>query len=676
VSIGIGPPRFVVRALVAVLTIGTFFGAFVVAHELFPDRSPNNDEAVYVYQAEILRSGHLTLPVDANTDFVRPWMSGTHDGHLVMVFQPVFPAVLALSDLLFGSMRVAVALIAAACIPLAYRLTTVLLDDERAGVVAAVLFAASPLVIVHSGLYLEYLFAVALEMGVLLLVAGAVPGDDRRDARPIPAGRGRTARLTFAGLLHGVLFFTRPLEAIVLGIVVVVYLALARRPLASVARSVRSIIVGALPIVVLCLAYNAATTGNPLRFPLWATGGDNAFGFGPRKIAAGSPVTDFRLHDAWFALRVNLRAFPHWFAGGLVSIGFAAYGTVQLWRAGRRSVVLTLAALSVLVPLAYFSYWGNLLIAMRGRSLFGPHYYLALLIPAVVVTSAGIVDVARRGRHLAVGAMAIALVFGSGIEVGAKVDANQQARDRISEELEAVRDTVDARSSSTDAAPVADAVVIVPAGRDGAYLMHPRGAMGNHPSLRGPLLYAVDLQARNNDLPERFPGRTLYRFQRVDDADGSHADVVALTRRRELGYRPRISLENVSGQPVVVLYAGVVGRDMVSCVLDRNSAVGRQYRPSSVISAGEIVLQGCENGDVVVPLPRSGCTLALGAAYGPTPDSATALADEQRLWLLPRPQLNDRVDLLTPPDTWHRGPGGAFRVTAPDDELRIAYDAL
>jgi hypothetical protein len=656
---------------VIALTLGTFVGAFVVAHELFPDRSGNNDEAVYVYQAEVLRSGDLTTPIGPTTDFVRPWMSGTHDDHLVMVFQPVFPAILALSDLLFGSMRVAVALIAAACIPLAFRLTSVLLDDERAGVVAAALFAASPLVIVHSGLYLEYLLAVALEMTVLLLVVTAT--------RSMP--RVSTGRLVAAGLAHGVLFFARPLEAIVLGVVVLVYLALRTGRISLVGRSVGLVVLGAIPMLLLCLAYNTAITGHPLRFPLWATGGDNAFGFGPRRIATGSPVTDFRLHDAWFALRVNLRAFPHWFAGGLVSVAVALYGTVQLWRSGRRRVVATMATLTVLVPAAYFFYWGNLLIATSGRNLFGPHYYLALLVPAVVVTSAGVVDLARRGGHLAVGALVLAMLIGSGIEVRDKIDANVQSRDSIGEELAAVRNatanTAPAAGPETGPATGNDqrVAMIVPAGPDGAYLLHPRGAMGNRPGLNTRLVYTVDLQARNNDLPELFPGRSLYRFQRVDDAGGSRPDVARLTRRREHGYRARVSLTNASDQPVVSLYAGVVGDGVATCVLDRVSSRGKSYRPTTIITPDRLLMQGCENGDVSVVLPVTGCTLALGVAYGPTPDPTVGLAAEQRLWLLPRPQLDDRVDLMTPPDTWLRGPGGPFRVAVPDDGLRITYDA-
>ena len=88
-------------------------------------------------------------------DFFTPWLTGEHDGRLVFGFQPVFPATLALSKLLFGTMRVAPALIASSCVILVAALTREAVGSERSAVFSAALFALSPLVVIQSGLYLE-----------------------------------------------------------------------------------------------------------------------------------------------------------------------------------------------------------------------------------------------------------------------------------------------------------------------------------------------------------------------------------------------------------------------------------------------------------------------------------------------------------------------------------------
>jgi len=564
------------RAAVLLLTCATFLGSFLVARALFPDGSANNDESVYLFQSQLLRQGDLSLPADENTEFFRPWMSGLTDGRVVMVFPPVFPAALAASDLLTGSTQVAVALFAAGCVPLVFALARDLLDDERSGVVAAALFSLSPLVVVHSGLTLSYLLATLLELGVLVLVVRARAR--WRDDQPRRADR----RLVAAGVLHGVLFFARPLEAMVLAVVVVTFLAVEtglrsahqrRMLLAALVR----IGLGAAPVVALSLAYNAALTGQPLRFPLWSTGGRNELGFGPRNIAAGSPTTQFDPADAWLALRANLRAFPHWFAGGLASVAFAVIGLRRLVVERRRGALAVLATLGVLVPTAYFFYWGNLLIALDGRDLYGPHYYLAMLIPACVLTAGGVTSALDavgsrahgngRSLRLARAGVAALLVLGTGIEIGPKIEANRAVGDEIAAELDTVQTGV-----------TAPAVVIVPVGPDGPYLLHPWGRMGNRPRPGGDIVYTVDRQGRNNDLPEIVPGRRLYRFQRVDGAVRNRPDLRELSRQRKRAYRADLSITNTTGGPVVTAYAAVGQGRGVGCVLDRASSLGRTYR--------------------------------------------------------------------------------------------------
>jgi hypothetical protein len=78
--------------------------AFVMRATVFDLYSSDHDEAVYVLQARALAQGHLTLPIYHHLAFFQPWFTWPIGGHLVFVFPPGWPAALAVSQVLFGSM--------------------------------------------------------------------------------------------------------------------------------------------------------------------------------------------------------------------------------------------------------------------------------------------------------------------------------------------------------------------------------------------------------------------------------------------------------------------------------------------------------------------------------------------------------------------------------------------
>ena len=465
--------------------------ALVVADELFPLMSANNDEAVYVFQAEVFRAGHLSLPADSYREVFQPWMSNEHDGRLVLVFQPVFPAVLALSDLLFGSMRVALGLIAAGCVILVALLGRELRFTTRTCVMAAALFALSPFAVFQSALYLEYLFAVLLELAVLTLF---LRGRGR-------AGPVRARLLAAAGLVFGLLVFTRPLEALMLGAALALYLAAAERRIAGAVRNLWWPALGSLPAILGMLLYNAQLTGNPLRFPLWAIGGNNAFGFGKRHVVDTAPIIDATALNALKALHQNLRSLPHWMFGSLLIVPLAFWG---LWLRRRDNTTVLLGAIGVLFPLAYVFYWGNLLI-VNGRKQIGPHYYMAVMIPTVMFAAVAL-EWLWRQRPRWIIPLAAVMAVATLVELPDKIDRNQHFTDAYRAEQAAI-----------DATVIRPALVILPASVDGPYLLHPRGWLSNDLALNRDVLYTADRGSRNIDLATRFPERTLYRLQAVED---------------------------------------------------------------------------------------------------------------------------------------------------------------
>ena len=573
-------------SIVIVLAIVSFVLSLVVAHRVFPLLSANNDEAVYLFQARVFRSGHLTLPADGYRDYFRPWMSSEHDQRLVLVFQPVFPALLALSDLIFGSMRVALGAIAASSVLLMYALGRELHLSPRARVIACALFALSPFVVIQSGLYLEYLFAVALEMAVLTLLLAGLRSTARRRAR----------RLSGAGFVYGLLVFTRPLEGLMLGVAMALYLLARERKLTRALRQLLWPALGALPIVGLMLAYNAQLTGSPLRFPLWAIGGNNSFGFGLRNVVAGSPLIDVTFLNGLKALHQNMRSLPHWVFGSLFVVPLAVYG---LWQRRRDPTTVLLVAIGVLFPLGYLFYWGNLLI-VNGRKQIGPHYYMALLIPTVVFGAIAL-DRLFQYRKWWAAVMIAALTVATVIELPDKIDRNDQFTDAYRAEQAAIDTTVDG-----------NAVVILPITPDGAYLLHPRGWLTNDLGLTDPILYAADRGPENIELSRRFPDRKLYRLQAVEATRSPltfRPSVRELVTRRAPVFARTLTVEVPTGSTRITAYVQTSNENRQSCEI---APQGSTARVSVQVGPAGIEMTGCTHGSLTLAAAVSPATLIVG----------------------------------------------------------------
>ena len=627
------------------LAVVAFVMSLVLASQLFPHFSSNNDEPIYVLQAQAMRHGHLTLSATAHDDFFRPWMSGREGDHLFLVVQPVLPALLAASDLLFGSMRIALAGIAAGAVIAMFFAVRELLEDDRVALTAAALFTLSPLVVFQSALYLTYVLAVALTAVVITLVSQGLKRTSKR-------------RLAVAGLVHGVLLFARPIEGLMLAVVLFLWVG-SREGVARFFRAAVVMAVGALPVLALMLAYNRATTGDPIRFPLWAIGGNDSFGFGDRSIAPGAPVVHYGLAEAWLTLRTNLRAFPHWLFGGIVTVPLASYGAHVLWKKNRNSFLLV-AAIAIIYPLGYFFYWGNYLI-IAGRNLIGPHYYLALLIPASTVLAVGVVELVRR-KPACLLVLVPALLVGTAIEVRDKNDANTRNRDFVEHEV-----------ATVDAAVHDSAVVVVPRSADGAWILHPRGEFGNAPDLSDKVLFAADLLGRNTELFDRFPDRTIYRFQELQRDDARHPDVERLQRMRTAAVDIDMTVTAAKGQPAVLAYVYVDGRSAV-CALASDASEGARFHTTVRMTATTIDILGCPSGSATTAAPTDAAVIAIGAQEGSSLDLGAGMQVEQRYWV--RPSAN-QIEVVAPADTWRKAEAASdFTVIDPTDAGFVAFHSF
>jgi hypothetical protein len=526
-----GPdPRTLAAAGIAV---AAGVGVFLVAATVFGHHSSNHDEGVYLTQAAMLLDGQLELYAGDLAGAFRPWFFIENGDRLYPKYTPVPAAMYAVSMALFGEPRVTLAVVAAGNAALVYLLGTMAVD-RRVGVVAAALFAASPLALVTTSVFLPYapttllnlLFAVAYLRGV-------------RDGSPVAAG--------IAGVAIGLAFFARPFTAVLFALPFICH------ALYRVAVSIRR--EGPLPVpgpvrrqaltaffglcfVGVTLAYNLRLTGSPLVFPYQAFAPLDGPGFGRRRILGHSIV-----YSPELAVEANgyvLRYFAtRWFTAGALGTALAAGGvalSVRRWlrgsgtgedRAFRRTAGTLVAGLFVTVPAGNLFFWGNFNILATPSdptdgfvSQFGPFYHFDLLVPLSIFAAIGALACWRLFR--AVGSwleserspragnafLAVALLS-SVLLVGA---ANVAAVSAPLERNAAHDAKHEAAYEPIDETSFEDALVFVPTPY-GDWQNHPFQYLRNDPGFDGNVVYALDRGPPGDfAVVDAYPDRNYYRY--------------------------------------------------------------------------------------------------------------------------------------------------------------------
>jgi hypothetical protein len=625
-----------VRSVWSMSTIGlvallaaSVVSSLVMARSLFPLYSVNHDDAMYVYEARLLGDGHLTLPA-AEYDLFRPWASGIRDGRVVMKYAPPWPAVLTVTEGTTGSMRLGSALIAAAAVGLVYLLAReVLGDDERDGggrrvaLLAAVVFALSPVTLLQSGTFLPYLFQLVTGLG---FAVGLLAGVRRSSRWPFVA----------AGAALGVGLFARPFDAALFALpflAMLLYQLRERR--GELLRAVGLVVVGAAPILALDLVYNAHTMGGPLTLPFTVTSRYDTVGFGRRGVFADSTFR-FGPRDGLRGLVRNVRWLPSWTFGGVVTVGFAVVAVVAALRAGwrRRPWLWALVGLAVTVCLGYVFFWSPFSMSLRwpGVKTLGPFYHLPVLVPVAILGARGL-DLLWRGsgraRRIGVGAAVVGLVL-TAVALPPKIDANADIRD----DFRRIDDSVDALG-------LTDAVLVVP-GRGKEGFQSPVPFLENQPDLDRSILYAEDRGSGNFALFDRFPHRRIYQLLQQNEPGDPllEPSLVPVRLRLAHGGGPltlRLAIHNPTGGSYVVADISD-GHQRRSMVLDTGSRFGETYAVSWRLGAGA-------GSNAFAPEPSDGGTLTVGLTVD---DTATAYGDHRWERRFPYRTVGGEVQLIEP----------------------------
>jgi len=355
-------------AIACALVFGVM--AVVLSWVLFRHNPHLVDTIAQLFQANIFAGGSLAAPAPSEMEFFAASHIVEHEGSWFSQYPPGHSALLMVGALV-GAPWVINPLFAAGTLLLAYGVARRLLGEAEAGI-SIVLFLVSPFVLFMSASYMNHVttgFFLALALYAAL--------------RAIDGRRGRfTMWSVVVGLALAAAATIRPLEsaawAMVLGLWVVWRSGWKPAFLAAAA-----CVVGLAPL----LAYNALTSGHPLRFGytlLWGPGHGLGFHMDPWGEPF-TPVISFA-NTALDFQRLNVFMFE-WPFPALVFILVALWiGRVD----GRvRNKVFLLAGLLLAAPMAYFFYWHR-------DNYLGPRFLYASVLPAILLTVVGIVALDRK----------------------------------------------------------------------------------------------------------------------------------------------------------------------------------------------------------------------------------------------------------------------------------------
>lgn len=612
---------------VAGLALASAVLAVVAARVLYPMFSPDLDDVAYFNQAGLLAHGRLTLPASDAT-FFRPYLTGISGDRIVFVYTPLWAGILAASRLAFGTPLAALPAVAAAGVATMYAFGRELFRESRLiPLVAAGIFALSPMAALLSGTYLSYHVGavIALAAGWLLL----------RGLRT----RGRWS-LAGAGAAFAAAFFGRPYDAILLALPFAVYAILIhRRRWRDLVAPTGWLVAGALPLLAVTFVVNAHLMGSPWSFPQNVAGSYNRFGFGPRRLfvesaADVSAEQVFTLGRSVHATWINLLWSPRWVFGSVISMAAAAFAAVR-WRRDGRAWLLV--ALATIYPLGYLFWWGsyNATVTYRITRQLGPFYYHPALAAVALLAAWGLVTLLQQRPAVVVAAVAAlgTVLVAVGV-VGPLRDTFVMRDLRRSQEAMVLGPV-----------PDHDALVFLP----GAWLLNPFPTLANPPGRTGPRVFAIDRADVNLELMDRYPGRDPWVVHSAYPADANIFEVPEAFTVHHLRVRSASTLVRSATLTVRTLHPHAMayarsGRHTRWVSLP--PAPGGRHRvavtfrapPGTASGAGHEVgdgravvdPDGTVHLELTVPVAPGHATMAFGVGFGPTTDLGTAARFEYR----------------------------------------------
>lgn len=343
---------------------------FMIADRVYENISHIEDEIAYVWQAQAIAQGHLTLPSPPNPkNFLVPFVVD-YNGQRFGKYPLGWPALLAVGIRL-GLRQLVNPLLAGLGVWLTYRLGKKVFG-ETVGLLSAGLTLSSPFFLMNSGTLLSHPFGLVLSTAFALAWIDAF-GDNSYSERKLP--------LLVAALSLGVLALTRPFSAIALALPFGLHgIYLLVRGDWQTRRQVVAVGVTSALVASLYFLWQYAVTGDPLISPytLWWPYDKVGFGPGYGVTESGHNLSLARINTK-FSLWVGWRDLFGWagYSWIFLPFGLAAVIIRRNWQG------LLAGSVSASLVLVYLAYW-------VGAWLFGPRYYYEGLYSITLLSGVGI----------------------------------------------------------------------------------------------------------------------------------------------------------------------------------------------------------------------------------------------------------------------------------------------
>ena len=361
-------PARLIDWLALALSLAGFLVASWVTWHVFEAVPHIEDEIAYVWQANVLAEGQLSIPSPKYPlSFLVPFVVD-HAGLRFSKYPPGWPAALS-AGIMLGLRAWVNPLLAGLGIWLTYRLGRRVFSPG-VGLLAGALTLSSPFFLMNSGSLLSHPLGLVLAVGFAWAWLAAF------GPRPV---RHPWLPTLVAGLLLIALLLTRPLTA------AGVALPFGVHGLVRLARGTwgqrRRLLVVALAGLVgvgLYLWWQYSLTGDPLLNPYTLWWPYDKVGFGP----------GFGVTEAGHTLRQGLRnTWTNLLSGSCDLFGWGIFSWLFLpfgvWAARRNFSALLLGSIFLSLVIVYLSYW-------IGARLFGPRYYYEGLPSLTIFSAAGI----------------------------------------------------------------------------------------------------------------------------------------------------------------------------------------------------------------------------------------------------------------------------------------------
>lgn len=340
-----------------------------ISYNIFEGIPHLEDEFAYVWQAQVIARGELTVPSPVEPkSFLVPFVVD-FEGQRFGKYPIGWPVVLSFGERL-GLRWLVNPMLAGLGAWLTYRLGKKILG-ETVGLLAAGLTATSPFFLMNSGTLLSHPWGLVLSTALALSWLD-VTGEQRSIPVWLPT---LTAGLTLGGLA-----LSRPFTALGVAIPFGVHgLILLFQGTPTVRK--RVLWVGMITLLVgsLHLAWQYAVTGDPLFNPytLWWEYDKVGFGLGIGVTQQGHNLRLARQNLA-FTMNAGYSDLFGWFK---VSWLFLPFG---LWAVRNESKAWPIVSVFPVLVIIYMAYW-------IGAWVMGPRYYYEGLFSLTILSGAGIV---------------------------------------------------------------------------------------------------------------------------------------------------------------------------------------------------------------------------------------------------------------------------------------------